>query len=104
MNARANTTPGPWRVEADEEGVYVLMGASGVQDGYLTIYASPNPEQRKADAHLIAAVPELLAACKEAYAFLDGNIGGVGVSAQEFQRRLDLSSHLRAAIAKAEGG
>ena len=98
----AEHTPGPWRVEADEEGVYVLMEASGVHDEYLTIYASPNPDQREADALLIAAAPELLAACKEAYAFLDGNIGGVSVSAQEFQRRLDLSVHLRAAIAKAQ--
>jgi type VI protein secretion system component VasF len=58
-------TPGPWRIEEDESGLYIRMDELGDCDEYLAIYASPNPEQRQADARLIAAAPSLLAALEE---------------------------------------
>ena len=55
-------TPGPWKVEEDESGLYISMEPLAGTDEYLAIYASPNPDQRQADARLIAAAPALLAA------------------------------------------
>ena len=58
-------TPGPWAVDSDQDGWFIRMEALGDKDAYLAIYASPDPEQRYYDAHLIAAAPDLLAALIE---------------------------------------
>lgn len=54
-----SATPGPWQVVADDDGLYILMEANAGKDAYLAVYASENPEQREADANLIAAAPEM---------------------------------------------
>jgi len=62
--SEANTkhTPGPWTVDDDGEGLFITMDALVGKDESLPVYASPDPEQRLADAYLIAAAPLLLTA------------------------------------------
>lgn len=68
-------TPGPWTVECDESGVFVLMGPLKGEDEYLAVYAAPidgeASSRRVADARLIAAAPDLLAAADAALALMD---------------------------------
>ena len=56
-------TPGPWTVECDESGVFVLMGPLKGEDEYLAVYAAPidgeASSRRVADARLIAAAPAM---------------------------------------------
>lgn len=55
-------TKGPWHVTAYRYGVY-----HGSQEDYRSMIASVTPansEEGMANAHLIAAAPDLLAACK----------------------------------------
>jgi hypothetical protein len=85
-------TAGPWRYEYDDNGFYCV-----------TAHAAPSPyivatggegDTDKANARLIAAAPDLLAALK---AVMDGQIGGSpDLNAERFQKA-------RAVIAKAEG-
>ena len=76
-------TPGPWVIRYDGHG-----GISVLTENYQIGYVSSEPRQ-EADAHLIAAAPELLAAAKEFLRIAD--------------RRTVEADNLRAAIAKAEG-
>ena len=66
-------TPGPWTVETDDDGIYILMGPLKGDDEHLAVYTAPynanskygghEPSSRRiADARLIAAAPDLLAA------------------------------------------
>lgn len=88
-------TPGPWSVEGDKS---ILMRGQIVGQAFAPIGASE--KQVKANAHLIAAAPELL----EAAALLahSGVVGpeadndGIVLSSKAFKQ-------LQAAIAKAEG-
>ena len=57
----------------------------------------------QANAHLIAAAPDLLAACKESLHFLDVLNDGYSTD-QVSPQEVNLAEQLRAAIAKAEGG
>jgi len=88
-------TPGPWTAEAKDLGgevpswrVYNMPEGQQVASVHRW-----NGEGDEANAHLIAAAPDLLEACKEALVRLECHNHPDG-------RRLD---NLRAAIAKAEG-
>lgn len=87
-----NHTPGPWVVDGDDDGLFIRMEALSGKDEYLAIYASDNPEQREADAFLIAAAPDLLDACEEAVDALEA-----------YAPNLKVIATLEAAIAKARG-
>lgn len=87
-------TPGPWIVDHDfpteirmddsnGEAVFALVAGVHV--------SNTEPEQALADARLIAAAPEMLAALKAALADFGDDYGGPTIDA------------MRAAIAKAEG-
>lgn len=54
-----------WTLEHDGEDFYVLTGLNG-EDEFINVYISPksSPEERGQDARLIAAAPDLLAACE----------------------------------------
>lgn len=82
-------TPGTWKLwDADEEGWFVDTALELGNDG-------PVAQVRAfADACLIAAAPDLLAACMAAEAEMDA----CGITSSE------TLEHLRAAIAKAAGG
>lgn len=92
----ARHTPGPWRVECD--------GTSVCMAGQVCI-TDPGPDRAtraelKANAALIAAAPDLLAACRAALAEKSR------AYQDTFDSRMDNDPTvrtLRAAIAKAEG-
>lgn len=73
-------TPGPWIVTPDDYAVYETddHGQRGETVCVLSGYGS-NKSLRNANARLIAAAPELLAAleefCRECDGYLDGNDG-----------------------------
>lgn len=89
-------TPGPWIVEDDKHGILVLAEGAGLSVS-VTIPGRKITAEDKANARLIAAAPELLAALEEITAGLDESsdtmplIRGAEVKAA------------RAAIAKARG-
>ncbi|MHC4445234.1 MAG: hypothetical protein ACYTA5_21760 [Planctomycetota bacterium] len=93
-------TPGPWGIESDpfwvdKTCVYNVIAAPppGYDDDVCPAKAyGRNVEEAKANARLIAAAPELLAACKEA------------VRVKRIWKNHDLSyRQCLAAIVKAEG-
>lgn len=68
-------TDGPWMVgdlvENDYEPRYVeVLGNDGIKHIAKAVYGETD-EEAATNAHLIAAAPELLAACKAAYEKLD---------------------------------
>lgn len=95
----AGHTPGPWMAEFTGEhaetrdGFWEIapIGADGAPDWSREIAATADPNE--ANAHLIAAAPELLALCKKAEELIYG----------EFPRGWKIHDELAAAIAKAEG-
>lgn len=99
-------TPGPWTVEHDTEGFYIRMEALGDVDKYLAVYASTDPVRREADALLIAAAPDLLAACEEEArnCFNCKGIGNIVALYEPTVQRPCLScAAVRTAISKAKG-
>ena len=93
-------TPGPWRVCGGYTASYTAITTEN--DGYI-VYGmadrldhkereepinAPDYETQRANAKLIAAAPDLLAACKDAFNYVTNDI---------------LLKQLEAAIAKAEG-
>ena len=56
----ANWTPGPWRVAQEEPDAWVTMSDGHTFSVGDTLYHPAT----KANAHLIAAAPDLLAACE----------------------------------------
>ena len=85
-------TPGPWYVTQGEKWPFDLA----VEPNILVVAT------QEANAHLIAAAPELLGALKSLLA-LDDNTSPFGGEIQQdrIERTIDRA---RAAIAKAEGG
>ncbi len=86
-------TPGPWRVGRTTGGLLGIWSRRSRADSPDVCSVASVPDARdEANAHLMAAAPELLAACKRALED-DGRLQGA-------TRRGDI----RAAIAKAEAG
>lgn len=103
-------TPGPWRVfgpKADPDAVieydddFLIVGPSTDDPEYAPVPAICNNE---ANARLISAAPDLLAACEEALSWaessIDAQYSGCG---DLLKRKLEELDFLRAAIAKARG-
>lgn len=65
-------TPGPWRLTATSHGLRLAGEAPG-KPGYFATLDDSRPETR-ANARLIAAAPELLAACQELHRILHGGM------------------------------
>jgi len=89
-------TPGPWHSNNRPNDTLVLDGDDLIIAG---IYMFPAPDregQEQANAHLIAAAPELLAAAKGVQDIVDGMKDMERAWANELEA-------LDAAIAKAEG-
>ena len=95
-------TPGPWYAEGSDigsaENITVGVAIAGrTDDGYIS------HAQVQANANLMAAAPELLAALRRTvsllqYASTDGGIHGCN-----FDEWLEMQPECIAAIAKAEG-
>lgn len=95
---RAAHTPGPWRVDTTMgKNIYILNqgGYSLAQVQYLGAYSV---KTKKANARLIAAAPELLAAL-QFYVGICGNTCAV----VDRQSAFEMHAQATAAIAKATG-
>lgn len=102
-------TKGPWAAETEPHGVSI-RGASGVQVAWCSTGMVSTPDgvdvvthtHKRANAHLIAAAPELLAALKELRE-------SVSIGSTEYGEELSRDVHPETAqkadraIAKAEG-
>lgn len=109
MSTQAHT-PGPWR--ADELGGYTkIQSDSGdnIADVGAVVYNTTGAEwsfERAANARLIAAAPDLLAALRKAERLADiaseWNLPEVEIEPDGMVQTLDLRDEFRAAIAKAE--
>lgn len=92
----AKHTPGPWEITDDEMFVIAGKDKSGA---HRCIACSPSPyEWKYADASLIAAAPDLLAACELVQALLAISPDGRGINWEG-----PVMDNLKAAIAKATG-
>ena len=99
MSEQAKHTPGPWTLEpscirgGDRSRSLVICGPGRVSG------RSPAEHgEDEANARLIAAAPELLQACREALADLEGYL-----AEWETDPALETVQELRAVIAKATG-
>ena len=92
-------TPGPWTIEADPDkaGLHPLHDNRYVGSERGWVCALRDQPEQAADARLIAAAPDLLAALKAA----SGNIDDCGMSLEAYGNLID---QIDAAIAKAEEG
>ncbi len=105
-------TPGPWHV-AGERGEWVNDSREmNVCRLNATVSVEPDgkvrddgPKSHGANAHLIAAAPELLDACREALEFLREDLedGDPSVDDAAMRELMDVGGLLWTAIAKAEG-
>jgi hypothetical protein len=110
----AKHTPGPWQVRNELDDTIVVGNVDGesfpdgthhfhydfICDTSVDDYGEPtDPDTAKANARLIAAAPELLAALKAAHAALDSIYETEGFLTEE---RATLA-RIEAAIAKAKG-
>ena len=93
-------TPGPWDLEEGSYGEEIWLGGTGagmiVVNGWVNGGCMDDPVQwakLQADARLIAAAPDLLAACVEFVRKVDAGEARSTKSAEQ----------MRAAIAKATG-
>lgn len=86
--ADAKHTPGPWRISWGRNGTYPLAVDNGSAN-VVTSFGRPSNPEARANAHLIAAAPELLDVLKT---FVAG-----------FRDHDEVIKLARAAIAKATG-
>ena len=98
---RTQHTPGPWHVTGD----YVRNENDGLVGEALNLWANVKTptDERKANARLIAAAPDLLAACRCALADMEGSYSREDWDDDENPVALTIRE-LIAAIAKAGGG
>lgn len=101
MNERKHTE-GPWMATRMEVGSGYLIGQGYGRPARLTNIAHVGPNE--ANALLIAACPDLLAACEASLVELDAHDGGECAGcALEHSCTGCVKRKLRAAIAKAKG-
>lgn len=100
-------TPGPWQWFKGERGGFVFFTVSGVANltpAYVTA-TSAAAEAMQANAYLITAAPDLLAALREVVAVFESNPDSITDTVWVTGDRPEtLYDCCRAAIAKAEGG
>jgi hypothetical protein len=87
-------TPGPWGFRLDND---VAIITSDSWWDFAEVQVNPDNAQGEANARLIAAAPELLAALEELYHLIDDAHDGDRVFT------LELAQKAKAAIAKARG-
>jgi hypothetical protein len=94
----AKHTPGPWHIEeitpSDFHDCYILGAPNGVYDDIIATVQCTDLPQCMADARLIAAAPDLLAALQDIVQASDANNGDSLMNAIQAAE---------AAIAKATG-
>jgi hypothetical protein len=92
----SKATPGPWQIRSKQDGDKVHRSVVGRHDrwGHPIVCDLSGSIDDEANANLIAAAPDLLAACKAARTYLDH------VDTDDWPPALD--AILTAAIARAE--
>lgn len=108
-------TPGPWR-SLDEgypfDDHYRVAGPDNALPSGATWQADNRPIvamcANPADAHLIAAAPDMLGALKIAHNVIcqlvdEKNLSAEGMTAEEYQKHSTWVGRIQSAIAKAEG-
>lgn len=103
MKAITAHTPGPWRIGDAGHTVFGPKTALTSPVSIVTLWQrTPNcgREERQANAHLIAASPELLAALVEALPWVEAQLDDPVNKPGSVQA---VANRIRAAIAKAEG-
>ena len=107
MTTETKHTPGPWELMEDRVPGGLELGANG--RAICEIWRRNKPDTEEANAHLIAASPDMYAALKEARSFVEdarslrrGVLSHFGATTNyddidDYLRRID------AALAKAEG-
>lgn len=99
VRTRSQHTPGPWQINHRQHGCLyigsesqpVAITSRGIGKG------NEDESMVEADAHLIAAAPALLAACKDALAWLEE------VESEDFEGMKESIIRLEETIAAAEG-
>ena len=102
-------TPGPWQVLAESD--YSIIHVHEEQGGSFSSIATASFDllggDTEANAHLIAAAPELYAACERAQdlieAWMNGLIKQVGIEWESPDEHPPALRLIRAALAKARG-
>ena len=115
-NEMSKHTPGPWTA-VKNSAYWEIDGPDdfgGVADTCASSAGEPDFGRSmalgEANARLIAAAPDLLAACKAALELAEGDDPGAGCDTREEAEaarcrwRESIEQSIRAAIAKAEGG
>lgn len=102
--AKTTHTPGPWVCAAKTPDMIRIGPENQPMDNGYAFLADIHGRERESNARLIAAAPDLLAACKEATNIrvplqVAESLGGSGIS----KDLANAYEHLRAAIAKAQG-
>ena len=100
----AGFVPGPWKTDDDWDATIGQRVTCCVDGRTFTVCQAETPIQggharhdlRKANARLIAAAPELFAACEKALNYIANTEGEYGIT-------LDTGIFLRAALTKARG-
>lgn len=94
-------TPPPWLIEpaGSDRGFWIHAPAGDTKKEHFLPFSvsGRTPAEAKANANLCASAPDLLEACKAAYADQDAHLRG----AKPPMHTLKLTALLRAAIAKA---
>jgi len=96
MSQENKWTPGPWRV--DDDGVDYPLIIGNDEKYVCEILFHPQPSQQVANAHLIAAAPDLYEALETAESCIVDVVGAFGVKVPD-----EILQEIRAALAKARG-
>jgi hypothetical protein len=97
-------TPGPWKVDRFEDKPHQRRHTVGGNSLMICdTWSMWEDEETEANAHLIAAAPDLLGACKAVNAWLDQPTGKIIKSFKQLAELSRLSGIVRQAISRAEG-
>ena len=99
----AQHTPGPWKTRQADNGVFVLHDADGRHFANLRMVRDMPPEEAAANADVVAAAPELLAALHAIIGDAAAAITRPGQPNGADPALSGIYETARAAIAKAEG-
>jgi hypothetical protein len=108
MKAETGHTPGPWRVEGPDDEPYGQIGVFAAHHLVCELWQDDAPvrdynEAQWANARLIAAAPELLAALVEMREFIRIRFPDDSLASGNWPTVKPLVEKWDAAIAKAEG-
>jgi hypothetical protein len=101
-------TPGPWRTrDHHAAGIDIIAGRAEIGNiGAPSSDGAPNWPEVKANARLITAAPDMLAACESIRDRVDGALDAFDADEQDSGEGLELvriRAMARAAIARAKG-